>query len=53
MRMRSDPFRIRDHVPDFDEVVADIVGRSAVTRATIPGVADIPYGRGAAETGSH
>ncbi|MBZ9676942.1 alpha/beta hydrolase [Mesorhizobium sp. ES1-1] len=42
--MANDPFRIRDYVPDFDHIVADIVARSAATRATLPMVADIGYG---------
>lgn len=45
----KDPFRIRDHVADFDEIVADIVARSAVTRATLPTVPDIAYGAHQAE----
>jgi len=46
----SDPFRIRDHVADFDAVVADIVTRSAATRAARPMVTDIAYGEGPSET---
>lgn len=46
----NDPFRIRDHVADFDAVVRDIVDRSASTRRMLPGIADIPYGTGPSET---
>lgn len=46
----ADPFRIRDHVADFDAIVSDIVARSAATRETLPGIADIPYGAGKSET---
>ena len=46
----SDPFRIRDHVADFDAIVDDIVTRSAATRETLPMLADIPYGTGPSET---
>ena len=31
--MASDPFRIRDHVADFDDIVADIRTRSETARA--------------------
>ncbi|WP_292561526.1 alpha/beta hydrolase [Mesorhizobium sp.] len=47
--MSKDPFRTRDHVADFDDIVADIVSRSAETRATLPMSADIAYGEGKAE----
>ena len=30
--MSSDPFRIRDHVAEFDAIVAEIVRRSEETR---------------------
>jgi len=46
----DDPFRIRAHVADFDEIVADIIGRSQASRAAIPMLADIAYGAGPAET---
>jgi arylformamidase len=46
----SDPFRIRDHVADFDAIVADIIGRSAETRGSLPIVADLAYGSGPSET---
>jgi arylformamidase len=39
-----DPFRTRDHVPDFDEKVAAYKRLSARTRKELPHVADIPYG---------
>ncbi len=48
--MSKDPFRIRDHVGAFDEIVEDIVSRSVQTRKTIPMQADIAYGPSAAET---
>lgn len=41
----SDPFRIRDHVANFDDIVEDIVGRSANTRERLPMIADVAYGR--------
>ncbi|WP_164761706.1 MULTISPECIES: alpha/beta hydrolase [unclassified Mesorhizobium] len=47
--MSKDPFRTRDHVADFDDIVAHIVSRSAETRATLPMSADIAYGEGKAE----
>ena len=48
--MPKDPFRTRDHVADFDDIVADIVARSAAARAVLPMAADIAYGEGKAET---
>lgn len=45
----ADPFRIRDHVADFDALVRDIVARSAATRQTLQGIADIAYGMGPSE----
>ncbi|TIU02840.1 MAG: alpha/beta hydrolase, partial [Mesorhizobium sp.] len=48
--MQSDPFRIRDHVADFDKIVQDIVHRSEVVRATVPIAADVAYGPDQAET---
>ena len=47
--MSNDPFRTRDHVADFDDIVADIVSRSAETRATLPMSAGIAYGEDEAE----
>lgn len=47
--MSKDPFRTRDHVADFDDIVADIVARSAETRATLRMVAGIAYGEDEAE----
>lgn len=46
----SDPFRTRDHVPDFDRHVAAYAARSAATRARLPMRANIAYGPGAGET---
>jgi len=45
-----DPFRIRDHVADFDIIVGDIVARSAATRQTLPMAEDIAYGEEPGET---
>lgn len=48
--METDPFRIRAHVADFDEIVEGIVAASDLTRETLPMEADIAYGTGADET---
>lgn len=48
--MTKDPFRTRDHVTDFDAIVAEIVRRSEEARANIPMVADVAYGPDATET---
>lgn len=48
--MEIDPFRIRAHVADFDDIVSEIIGRSEATRATLPMTADIAYGTHASET---
>ncbi|TKB12930.1 MAG: alpha/beta hydrolase [Mesorhizobium sp.] len=48
--MAKDPFRIRDHVPEFDDLVAEIVRRSAETRAKVPMAADLAYGPDPRET---
>ncbi|UVC06641.1 alpha/beta hydrolase [Rhizobium sp. TH2] len=48
--MEIDPFRIRAHVADFDDIVSEIISRSEATRATLPMVADIAYGTDATET---
>ncbi|RJG41816.1 alpha/beta hydrolase [Mesorhizobium sp. DCY119] len=48
--MSNDPFRIRDHVADFDDIVGDIARRSKVARETIPMVGDIAYGSDSTET---
>lgn len=47
--MAKDPFRTRDHVPEFDDIVAEIRRRSAETRTKIPMVADVPYGADGSE----
>ncbi|WP_202294561.1 alpha/beta hydrolase [Mesorhizobium sp. 131-2-1] len=46
----KDPFRIRDHVVEFDDIVAEIVRRSEDTRTNVPMVADVAYGDDATET---
>ncbi len=48
--METDPFRISGHVARFDEIVADIVARSAQTRAELPAKIGIAYGDGPSET---
>lgn len=48
--MEKDPFRTRDHVPEFDDIVAEIRRRSAETRARIAMVADVSYGLDNTET---
>jgi arylformamidase len=48
--METDAFRIRGHVANFDDIVADIVARSAATRAAVPMKADIAYGDAPSET---
>ena len=45
-----DPFRIRDHVADFDAIVGDILARSAAARENLAKAADIAYGAGPSET---
>jgi arylformamidase len=48
--LEADPFRIRAHVSDFDDIVADIVARSAATRANLPMITDLAYGPDPTET---
>ncbi|MER8600125.1 MULTISPECIES: alpha/beta hydrolase [unclassified Mesorhizobium] len=48
--MQGDPFRIRDHVADFDEIVQDFIDRSEAARATIAMTADVAYGPDPTET---
>ncbi|MGO6696915.1 alpha/beta hydrolase [Rhizobium johnstonii] len=48
--MAADPFRIRDHVADFDAIVGDIRARSLATRRTVAMEANIAYGAGPGET---
>ncbi|TIT25031.1 MAG: alpha/beta hydrolase [Mesorhizobium sp.] len=48
--MQGDPFRIRDHVADFDQIVQDIVDRSEAARAAIAMAADVAYGPDPTET---
>jgi arylformamidase len=47
--VETDQFRIRGHVANFDEIVADIIARSAATRVRVPMQADIAYGDAPAE----
>ena len=47
--METDAFRIRGHVSNFDDIVADIVARSAATRSAVSMKADIAYGDGPSE----
>ncbi|MGO8484644.1 alpha/beta hydrolase, partial [Rhizobium leguminosarum] len=48
--MSADPFRIRDHVADFDAIVGDIRARSLATRRTVDMEANIAYGDRPGET---
>lgn len=48
--MAPDPFRIRDHVGDFDAIVAEIKARSEAARTSLRMAADIAYGAGLPET---
>ncbi|MBX5087955.1 alpha/beta hydrolase [Rhizobium lentis] len=48
--MAADPFRIRDHVANFEEIVGDIRARSLATRRTVTMEANIAYGTGPGET---
>jgi len=42
--MEADPFRTRNYVPEFDELVREFVDRSQATRATLRSSLDIAYG---------
>lgn len=46
----SDPFRIRDHVADFDSIVSEIIDRSDETRKRLPARTGIRYGGGPNES---
>ena len=48
--MASDPFRIRDHVAAFDDIVAEIRERSAETRRRLRMSGGVAYGTGQGET---
>ncbi|MFP3546682.1 alpha/beta hydrolase [Rhizobium sp. SIMBA_035] len=48
--METDPFRIRDHVADFDAIVGEIVAASARTCETLAMIPDVSYGDGPDET---
>lgn len=47
--MAKDPFRISEHVAEFDAIVAEIRQRSVDERASLPMTADIAYGSGEGE----
>jgi len=47
--MTSDPFRTRDHVPDFDVYLARYAERSTATREALRCQLDIAYGPGPSE----
>jgi len=46
----ADPFRIRDHVANFDAIVDDIRARSASARRSLAMEANVAYGDGPDET---
>jgi len=46
----TDPFRIRDHVAEFDDIVSEMVQASAQVRETLPMIGDVAYGAGQNET---
>jgi arylformamidase len=46
----ADPFRIRDHVADFDDIVGDIRARSRATRHSLAMEANLAYGSEQDET---
>lgn len=48
--MTADPFRIRDHVASFDDIVDDIRTRSIATRRTVAMEANVAYGCKPGET---
>jgi arylformamidase len=48
--LESDPFRIRAHVADFEDILGDMLERSEAARARLPMQADIAYGADATET---
>ncbi|AJD44483.1 alpha/beta hydrolase [Rhizobium sp. SEMIA 4085] len=48
--MAADPFRIRDHVANFDDLVDDIRTRSSATRRTVAMEANVAYGCESGET---
>ncbi len=48
--MAGDPFRTRDHVSNFDDLVRDYAERSAATRARHRCIPDVAYGPGPDET---
>lgn len=48
--MTADPFRIRDHVASFDDIVDDIRTRSIATRRTVAMEANVAYGGEPGET---
>ena len=48
--MTTDLFRTRDHVANFDDVVAEYADRSDATRRTLPMKANVRYGGAPGET---
>ena len=50
MSTGKDPFRTRDHVADFDDIVSGFVDRSIASRARLRSVLDVRYGDGERET---
>ena len=46
----ADPYRVRDFVPDFDAIAAEIAARGRATSARAGLRADVAYGAGARET---
>jgi arylformamidase len=47
--LAPDPFRTRDFIPDFDEIVRELRQRSEATRATLK-MTEISYGSDRTET---
>jgi arylformamidase len=50
MASTTDPFRIRDHVAEFDDIVREIVRRSEEARLRLPMLAEVAYGADQTET---
>ncbi|TXR47301.1 alpha/beta hydrolase [Phyllobacterium endophyticum] len=47
--MHLDPFRTRDHVPDFDDQMRDYIVRSDASRSSLRMIGDIAYGTDSSE----